>query len=330
MKKVSSLFVFSLLCAVISAQPSLTRAKMLPFGSVDQMATASDISVLDTTKQGANVTWDFTALQDADPTNVLSYSIANPVNTPYYSTYPTSNYVQVERNLSNGVEQGLSYNYFLLTDTKMERLGSQSVYTGSSSIYSDPQVEYVFPMTYNTSNNDTWASSASSFGGTYDLKCIGYGTLKLPGATYNNVLMVRVLMVELFTYTSYFWYNADNGAVLANYMDMSFFGQTGIYSKVLTVAAVNEGKKLVESIKYNNPVDNTLNIRFDAKDVSELEYTITNPVGKTLLNGNMSTIPSQANTFSLDLSSLNPGMYFMTIRSNKSGYKQEVIKIMKK
>lgn len=328
MKKKLCAILFLGSCFVLSAQSTLTKNKMMSPGSTVFYAEPSDISVIDTTLQGENIVWDFTGLTDADPTKVLSTSIETPENTPYASTYPTSNYVQVERNVLNGVEQGLTYNYFSLTDTKMERLGRKSVYTSSASIYSDPQVEYVFPLTYNTENNDTWASDASSFGGTYHLKCIGYGALKLPSATYNNVLLVRALLNELFTYKCYFWYNADNGAVLAVYENMSFFGTYGMYATGVTLDV--KEKTFIESIKYNNPVDNNLYVRFGAKDISEIHYEVINTIGSKLLSGTTATLPSQENTLSVDVNTLNSGMYFLKLSSSKGDSKQEVVKFIKK
>lgn len=293
---------------------------MMPFGTVVHYATPTDISVLDTTLQGADVTWDFTALQNADATNDKTTTIASPASTPYASTYPTSNYVEVERTDSSGTEKGLVYNYFKLTDTTLERLGAQSVYTGSSSIYSDTQVEYFFPTTYGTTHNDTWASSASSFGGTYNLECVGYGTLKLPSGTYNNVLLVRVKMTELLTYKLYFWY-AENGAVLACYENMSFMGSFGFYANG-TPTGIKE--TAVADVHFTNPVQNTLNVKIDKINAPELNYTLSNINGQSIQTGKT----ANEGTLSLDVSSLPQGVYIFTV--NADNFKSKTYKVIKK
>lgn len=329
MKKLLITIAIVFSCMLLTAQPIITRAQMLPFGSEIQFAQTVNFAVMDTTIQGANATWDFTTLQNADPSYVFSISITTPANTPYYASFPYSNYVQVERTLVSGVEQGLKYVYFNLTDTKMERQGMRSVYTSSSSNYSDPQEEYVFPLTYNTVNNDTWASDASTFGGEYNLKCIGYGTLKLPNATYNNVLMVRVNQTDLIEVTTYFWYKSDNYEILAGLYDWGFFGTQAIYATNITID-VNEFKQIASSIKHNNPVDNTLNIELVTNDVSQINYQIMNLSGIIVDNGILPVSASSSNQVKIDMSNLSTGMYFVSLSADNSGLKPEIIKVIKK
>lgn len=309
------LFVGSICYA--QAQPSLTCNEMLPFGSTLNFSYAASFSVIDTTIQGANVTWNFSALSPSATTGPI-VQIVNPASTPNGIAFPDANYCYKET--------PTAYRYFKLSSDKFERIGS---FTSSLRTYTDSQIEMTFPFALNTANNDTWETSSGGTGD-YDFNCIGYGTLVLPSGTYNAFLTRVFTTSALADLYSYMWYSSDNGAILLQYIigDGFFYSTSAMYINSLTID-VSENK-VVESIKYNNPVDNTLNVSFEAQDVSEIEYVLTNTVGGIVMNGTVATVPSQANSLSLDVSSLKPGMYFMTIRSAKTGYKPEVIKVIKK
>ncbi|MGQ0826808.1 MAG: hypothetical protein ACT4ON_00280, partial [Bacteroidota bacterium] len=209
MKKFLHTFTFCFLFTLVQAQPTLLSTEMLPYGSVMTNKGIANLTVIDTTIQGAGAVWNFSALTaNANPDFVVN--IVNPSTTPYAASFPGSNYGY--REVTGATT---NYRYFSLTGTKMERVGS---YVSNVNLYNDPQVEYVFPLTLGTVNNDTWDNTNSSSGGTYDLKCIGSGTLTTPGGTF-NALMVRVHAVESFLdFYVYFWYSSDNGAILLTYV----------------------------------------------------------------------------------------------------------------
>lgn len=259
---------------------------------------------------------------DDPTTSDQEITVVDPSQTPYSSSFPTANYAYLEGPTT-------AYRYFNLSTTKMERIGSWS--NGNLNAYSDPQVEYVFPLELGVFNNDIWASTASSFGGTYNLKCVGYGTLILPNSTYNNALMVWVEMEEAFLYLeAYFWYSADNGADLLQYIigDGFIIPDQGTYLYAYTTTGLTENE-VVYDLTYNNPIDKEMKLNFQCKESSNLEYTVINGLGKIVHSGNMSVTPQQRNELNLDFRDQKAGLYYVIINSDNSNQKVKTIKVIK-
>src|SRR3990172_9848579 len=153
------LLMIILVLAVVNClhaqQPALLSDEMAPFGTVFKLKQIQNLNIIDTTIQGAGVTWDFTGLTN-DPFYLdLIVTITDPAQTPYSSDFPNANYSYKE-------EPSTAYRYFYLDTSKMERIGSWS--GGVLKTYNDPQVEYVFPLTLGVSNFDTWDNDQSSSG----------------------------------------------------------------------------------------------------------------------------------------------------------------------
>lgn len=301
-----------------SAQLELNNSEMLPFGSVMTLVEANDYTNVDTTIQGQGVTWNFTGLTENTSASNLVVEIVDPANTPYGSNYPTSNYAYFENSSA--------YRYFELTPSKMQRIGTFS--NGSFRTFNDPQEEYVFPLNYGTENDDTWDNDASSSGGYYNLKCIGSGTLNLPGGSY-QALMVRVNFAEgSFEYDFYFWYDASNGAVLLQLIvgDGFILQNKARFATDITVG--NNEQELLSNLKYNNPVSDELLMSFNNSFGDNLAYTISDISGKVL---HVETPQMNNETVEIrhNFSSLDKGVYFVSIKDSESGQVIKSVKILK-
>lgn len=321
MKKLLLSLCLSIASLLTIAQVKLTSDEMLPFGSVMTQKSVMDLTVIDTTIQGANSTWNFSALTPNTATSDMVVTISNPANTPNGSAFTNSNYAYREVQGPN-----TAYRYFALSSSKMERVGS---YLSNINIYSDPQVEYIFPLQLGASNNDTWASTNSSFGGTYDLTCIGTGTLVLPGNSY-NALMVRVHFIEGFIeFYAYFWYSSDNGAILLTYNtgDGLIIDPYGLYLASLTID-IEENSYLSE-INYTNPVTNNFSLHFQTKINSQNSFRILNSQGQEIYKGSMESLAGIKKSLEIDFSSYGAGIYFMNIYSAENPEHQKTIKIIK-
>jgi len=148
MKQLTLLLIIFAHVSVI-AQPTLTSNEMAPFGSSWTLTYTQNFSVMDTNIQGANATWNFTAVQPTPTT--LTINIVDPAQTPYGPSFPNANYAYVE-------SPNTAYRYFNLTPAKMERVGSWS--SIGLKIYNDPQIEYVYPLTMGSYSYDTWDNSS--------------------------------------------------------------------------------------------------------------------------------------------------------------------------
>jgi hypothetical protein len=195
---------------LVHAQPVLLSNELLPIGSTAQYLQISNLPAIDTTIQGVGATWNFAGLQDNG--QQVQWEFKAPADTPYGGSFPTANYARFST-------YDHYYDYYQRTEQHLDLVG----FVGPSSTvvtYSDPQRELVFPLTVGTTNQDTWASNLSSKVGTYDIACIGSGTLILPSGTYSDVLMLRIIITELFFVVPiYSWISSTNGAQLLNYID---------------------------------------------------------------------------------------------------------------
>jgi len=316
--------------------PVLTKNKMMTFGSVTQMADVSQstINLIDFTQTGENQVWDFSQLENANPNKTFISTVKQPINTPYYTNYPLSNYVIMEETFDNNILINIRYNYYRLSDTRLERLGSTNSTTGVSSTYTDPQTELVFPLSYGTIDEDTWRNSTSFFPGTTSLRCIGSGTLKLPDGVYENVLLIHFVVDNVFiVLDNYFWIS-ENGALLLAYYITDYLFFTDISAMYATNIDATTGLKSVKStvnnIRYNNPVQDILKLEMETNDISKLRLSLTNMSGATVLTTEFPSFSNGTSTIDLDLSSLVSGIYFLMIDNMlDSSSKPKVIKIIK-
>lgn len=296
----------------------LNSNEMLPYGSTYSLRTVSDPSDVDTTIVGQNVTWDFSNLQADGVTPDFTVNIVNPASTPYASSFPTANYAFLE-------QPSNAYRYFTLTSSKLERVGS---FTTSLKTYSDPQIEYVFPFQFGTSNTDTWQNSGSTFGGTYSLECIGTGTLKLPSGTNSSALMVRVVTVESFlTLTYFFWYDANDGSVLLQYIvgDGVFVSESAKYITDVHVG-IDEATAF-GGLRYTNPVTDRLNITLENTANDAYDYRLFDAQGRTVSSGFIANSGSQL-TASMYMNTLASGVYFLSL-TGKSTSASTTVKLVK-
>lgn len=318
MKHVFTMALSVCMVPVSFGQLTLLSGEMLPFNSSFTMLTVQDPSAVDTSLNGAGVTWNFATLQPAASGAYITTNIVNPAGTPYASSFPSANYAYYEQ--PNG-----AYRYFTLTGTKMERVGSYS--GGALKTYTDPQIEYVFPLALGVSSNDTWANTASSFGGVYNLTCTGTGTLILPSGSY-DALKVRVYVEDgPLALTTYFWYDADNGSILLQYIegDGIFTSTSARYLSQITLNT--KESELLQNLTYNNPVEGTLNLGFQNAYNETFTYRLYDINGRTVADGQIANAGQQA-FVSRDMSHLAPGLYYFTL-ANTSGTRTETLKLIK-
>lgn len=285
----------------LHAQPVLERSEMLPFGVTVPYRFYNDFAAVDTSIQGANVTWDFTGLSPQAGASTFSMTMVDPASTPHAALSAVDNYAYWEQ------PSGF-YRFFQLTPTFMQRVGS---YAGSNYVFSDPQVEYVFPLTYGTTNTDTWFGQAD--GGNYNLNCVGYGTLLLPGTTIEDVLMVRVgISGGFYDIDAYFWYSSTGGHILLQYIN-SLVATAGLYLDAEAVA-VQEYQDLRATI-LANPVQDELNFVL-SQQRNNMGYAVRSSSGALIATG---MLAGNAGTLqSITTSGYTPGVYFLQITGSNA------------
>jgi len=215
----------------------------------------------------------------------------------------------------------------------MQRVGSY--YNGTTVTYNDPQKEYVFPLTLGTANNDTWDNSASSAGGgNYDLTCVGYGTLKLPGSKNYNALMVRVHETEgtVLDFYCFFWYSTDNGAILAEriFGDGFFIDDVGYFDSEVDLSSGINSPESISKILYTNPVYNTLNVSVEIKQYNNdvIHYSITDLLGRQVIEGN-GVVDNAHALLKVDMNNQQAGVYFLNLTNTEGEKIGSAVKLVK-
>ncbi|MBC8048256.1 MAG: T9SS type A sorting domain-containing protein [Fimbriimonadaceae bacterium] len=319
--------LLSVLCIIsvtLFAQPQLTSDEMLGFGSVMEFSYADNYTIIDTNIQGAGVTWDLSDF-DAISGNDFTMEIVDPATTSHGDDFPESNYAYKEDYGSTNY-----YRYFNLTSEKLERIGS---FASGLNTFTNAQEEYVFPLELGVINIDSWDNTSSSFGGgEYNITCIGYGTLILPDITFTDALMVRAYITEgdLIEIFAYFWYSADNGAILLSYYDGDgfFVGDAAIYLIGLDETVPVNSIYNVTEIKYNNPVNDYLHLRFNTSVISTVRYSIINITGETVLKGNYTTNGTYE-AMDIAVSKLPQGLYHLILSDENEKINFQTLKILK-
>jgi len=185
---------------------------------------------------GANGVWDYSKLKDSG--NVSIINIISPKGLPYADSFPTANMATII--------DSTNIDYWQTSNKGWGSVGNYSKST-SGSVYfykTKPIANYiVYPMSYNKVYVDSISTSQSyydgntwtSYSGTqYDtLYADGYGTLKLPGATFNNVLRV---------------FNHSGTSYGSNGGGIYFFYTNGIHFPLLVLGLDSYSNNGVETI----------------------------------------------------------------------------------
>jgi hypothetical protein len=182
---------------------------------------------------GANQTWDFSGLGtgvagtgNIDTTKIW---VMQTSAMTFGVNFPTSTYMK-KSILS---KFGTLYEFFAESPTGVYMQGFVDSINTSITKYPNNVLTGVKPITFNTTRSDTFTrnysfgSTPMTSGGTVKFIADAYGTLKLPGKTFSNVLRVKMEMVQndsgmngsqqmkietLRTY--YAWYNTANNLPL--------------------------------------------------------------------------------------------------------------------
>jgi hypothetical protein len=307
------------------AQPTLTNSNNPVIGDVFSFYNA-DTTGVQPGSAGANQIWDFSGLSLGS--TLTSLSFVDPSTTPDAASFPTSNIAQKL--------DASSYQYLRTTSSTFEDLGISSPQVSMS--FYDADVVYQYPFTYNTSQVDSFKSD-------YTLSTLpvtrkaqsntlgdGYGTLKLPGGIYNNVLRVKFtqainddngFMNTLTNVETYYWFTSGNKQPLLTITisTTNYFGTT-VKNKMISVAESSAGTVSVNSIKngmdlnlYPNPAQNTINIKYFSSGVTNVQ--IFNTLGVLVKSLKFQDNIGQCQEV-INVEDLNKGNYLVKVFNNNS------------
>jgi hypothetical protein len=294
---------------------------------------------------GNNVVWDLSNATSAGLYDTM-YT-PDPVTTVFfndpYVNYNLSNLcLYYRRGIMGGIDDSL-YNYLISTPDSVNYLG-QWAYNGIWETWAyhltDPELYFTFPFSYSDSIADSLHGSAWDFSGLgliyihgrrtvqYD----GYGTLILPGVTYNNCIRIKSCRTGLWTgglsgininETYFTWFSESlNGPVLESMANSNFVQQTIHYFNNPTVNITEIPHDQNTFRIFPNPATDVMNIGFNGNLTKPIIVEMSDITGRVFL-----AVTRNSDMMSVNISGLNAGIYMVSINSGHTRSNYRLVKL---
>lgn len=175
----------SIFTGKIQAQsPILDSSVCITVGYLAQINVINNALTIPSGNPGPAQTYDYSVL----PTFNSNYEILGIDNltSPFGTAYPNANATVSWSSF------GSPYYHFLLSDTSYIYLGGGGSFGDYA--YTDTYKQLQFPFSYNDVYTDTFVAVSNTGGyraGTVTVSGDGYGSLLVPGQTFNDVLRVK-------------------------------------------------------------------------------------------------------------------------------------------
>lgn len=314
MKKLNFI-LFAVIGVMGYAQPSITRAGVdrisVPVTFRADDFTATSISA---GPAGANMTWNFSAYNAANVTTYTTNACPGQANC---FRFPEANRITKPA-------QAEVYEFVSMTDTEATRLGTYSGPTvgEGTSTYTDPLIEYKFPITYQQQFDDTYqfngvsATSNMSESGQVSFVADGYGTVITPVGTFSNVMRVKRmksatqtipgLPPATYNLETYQWISQNEGVVLSFTINTATFNGSSTTTKVMSylvpgaLSTAETKNKSSDIAVYPNPSADLVTLK-SKEDIKKI--TVNSLDGKVILTAE--------NSRSIDISGLPKGVYIL-------------------
>jgi len=273
MRKFFTFFLVASVCRIF-AQGPVIEGTYYPARNtqIKQVWQTSSISLVPTL--GPNQVWDYTPANGAftNIADTFGCKFVDASQTPYASYFPAATHAVFLRTPLVGNPSDSLYEYFNIDHNGFQAIGGFNIQNQFDSTINYSDWEFYLPskMPFGYQKKDTaryvaYANNFSGFKGKTKARKIktftyvGYGTLKLPNATYNNVALVRE---DFSAIDSVYIDFANNG----NYTYVGppqtssghvyqFFRNNTFGSAYLLYLNVNPANTIVETSWYTVPVD---------------------------------------------------------------------------
>lgn len=327
---------------VIVAQVTMTYENTFVEIGTTITANMVDSSTLTSGTSGPNQTWDYSGLVSS---SVVSSTVESPSATPYASYFP--NATMAGSSISG---QAYSYSELSSTGSYTHGIGADNGFSSSVTVYTDPEQTIPFPFTYNSTSSDNFeAVSYDGLGnifltrtGSNSIVGDGYGTLKLPDATYENVLRLKltqsytdvrkngdyILSTTDYESECYYWYLPGNATSLLSIMSISMsmddypLGSTKMIM-YLDNSSVNINDLLSDkddNIKITQQSSEVLYISLGDDVDYDTEVSIYDITGKLLISKN-----NEGNSsVTFDIGSYTKGLHVIYVRTNDAIFSKKV------
>jgi hypothetical protein len=205
MKKLFTLFLFLSSIQFFAQTPPVIEGTYYPVRNTSiKQVWDTTLGSMSIPAMGQNMLWDYTNLngQFNNIADTFSFAFKDPAQTPYASYFPSATHVSFLRTPFNNVSDSL-YSYWQVNQKGLFNVGSYSKKSAFDTVMNNNPMEFYAPNLIHYLDNYTDTSRSviyakKLFGQRVKIKerkiknsiITGWGTLKLPNGTYNNVLAV--------------------------------------------------------------------------------------------------------------------------------------------
>jgi len=304
----------------------------------------ADTTGLKFPKGGAGVTWDYSTISpNASKDSTVSLAVT-PKSTGYDTAFPKANYSSISLS-------GKTYLFGIMSSSQFETIGTYS-YDSATKIsqvrkYGNTLINYTFPLTYNSTNSDSYYVAYNNQGfatvehGYHKYTAIGYGTLKMPKNTFKNVLLLRdsntsyttvnKATTKVTAITNTFVTPGKRGSILTffttSYKVFSFnIVNKLIYYNQSYTTGIEEGVSKIEDYAlYPNPTNYNSNLEVICKSASKATISISDLTGK-IINQQMVYLNEGKTKTELDVQNLKAGIYLVSVKGQGVNIIEKLIK----
>jgi hypothetical protein len=336
MKKVLFLASFALVGWCANAQPVINSADYDPTAVAEYDFKYGTPQQIDPGAAGANVSWDFSALNVSTDYPVTSHICPGAAECDSFATtnqylITNANHIFYNRSATEELKVGLTF-------------GMNSITT-----YTIPYKCIQFPITFNqtySSNYSAIVMGSITQPGTLNSIIDGYGTLTTPLGTFTDVLRQKLTdqwtqhsggASEDFTITTYMWYKAGiNQPILT--IEITTVDQgpgapppdptyTVTYMAALPPTAINGPLNLEEAVHiYPNPVSHNGTMMLTVKGCSVSTIKMTNVIGQEIMNWNNDAKDATQNIkLPISTAHLAAGIYLLTVHAKEGSMTKKII-----
>ena len=304
MKRITMLLL--LLVSASQAQPVLT-APIFPTEYSVSVYRGSTVGFTNGSA-GANQVWDYS--QIITELSGLTMTVIPLATMPFLEEFPNASYCQ------KWSESGSTYyDVYNLNNNTFESIGFAD--ENSYLRYSDTNLIFQFPYTFNTISTDTFledrpGSTADSQTRTYD----AFGTLITPFGSFPDVIRQKL---ESNGSVSYTWFDSRTYQVI---LGGNFDNSEVYFFKETTNLGISKNENQDFSI-YPNPTNDVFTI-YNQNNLNHALVNVYDVSGKALITNEK----FNSDYKNISLKDLSSGLYIVKITDNENQvlYNQKIIK----
>ena len=276
---------------------------------------------------GANITWDYSGLVSRGSDTLYTYTC---MGDTMCSRFPNANFFSFYYLPPSTPSNYTGYSFTIVDSTGIETYGyiaaSQNPQYIDTFFYTNPETTMKYPFTYSNAFSDSFAYTVDGLyiGWNY-VRSDGYGTLKLPYGTFQNVLrIVDTEIISTVNHTSttgdvsYYWISPSLGLLLS--LDESVGIPQAMYflhngASDTRVQNINENRIAIDL--YPNPLKDQLNIDLENPNNQDVKIYLVDIIGKVVDVIADKTLPAGKQHIQYTLHNLSKGIYFVRLQSEQ-------------